>query len=160
MTTIVTDGRIIAADSLATAGNTKVMYAKDKIMVGGSDRGGPAVFAVSGHAAMLPPLARWVERGMLDEPPKATGENSEWNLLIIDRGGARRIESGVPHPFEVSFPHAMGSGRDFALAAMDAGASPERAVEIAISRDVWSGGEIQVVDICRELGIEKKTAAE
>lgn len=160
MTTVATDGKTIAADSLATAGSTKVMYAKDKIMVGGSDRGGAAVFAVSGHAAMLPHLARWVERGMADEPPKATGENSEWNLLIIDYWGARRVESGVPHAFEVPYPHAMGSGRDFALAAMDAGVSPERAVEIAIGRDVWSGGEIQVVDICRELGIDTKLAAE
>ena len=38
--------------------------------------------------------------------------------------------------------YAIGSGSDFALAAMDAGAEAEEAVAVAILRDVYSGGQI------------------
>lgn len=38
--------------------------------------------------------------------------------------------------------YAIGSGSDFALAAMDAGATAEEAVAVAILRDVYSGGQI------------------
>jgi ATP-dependent protease HslVU (ClpYQ) peptidase subunit len=38
---------------------------------------------------------------------------------------------------------AVGSGMLYALCAMDAGASAEEAVKVAIKRDVYSGGEIQ-----------------
>jgi len=40
--------------------------------------------------------------------------------------------------------YALGSGAPFALSAMDTGADAQTAVRVAISRDVWSGGVIQV----------------
>ena len=42
---------------------------------------------------------------------------------------------------------AMGSGRDFALGAMAAGASAEEAVRAAIAHDVYSGGEVVTLRI-------------
>jgi len=39
--------------------------------------------------------------------------------------------------------YSIGSGRKFALAAMECGKSPREAVEIAIKYDIYSGGEIQ-----------------
>lgn len=38
---------------------------------------------------------------------------------------------------------AVGSGMFYALSALDAGVTPEKAVEIAIKRDVFSGGAVQ-----------------
>lgn len=43
--------------------------------------------------------------------------------------------------------HAIGSGRDFALAAMRLGKSPREAVELSAEFDVYTGGEIEVVEI-------------
>lgn len=61
---------------------------------------------------------------------------------------------------------AIGSGADYAIAAMDAGLSAEEAVKIAIGRDVFSGGEVFVEtldpepeEITRE-SAEKMTQAE
>lgn len=41
--------------------------------------------------------------------------------------------------------HAHGAGRDFALAAMDAGASAEEAVRIACKRSTACGGRVQTM---------------
>jgi 20S proteasome alpha/beta subunit len=48
-------------------------------------------------------------------------------------------------------PTATGSGREFALAAMDLGASPEEAVKIACERDMMSGGNITALTRPRKL---------
>lgn len=47
----------------------------------------------------------------------------------------------------VERPFAIGSGRDFALAAMDMGATAKEAVEMAAKRDVYTGGTIRTVII-------------
>lgn len=44
-------------------------------------------------------------------------------------------------------PFATGSGRDFALAAMDMGASAKQAVKVASRRDVYTGGKIRTLTI-------------
>jgi hypothetical protein len=46
--------------------------------------------------------------------------------------------------------YAIGSGAEFALAAMDAGVSAVRAVKIAIGRDLWSGGKVTAVRLKRK----------
>ena len=47
----------------------------------------------------------------------------------------------------VMTPFAIGSGDDFAIGAMEAGASPEAAVVIAAKRDTGTGGEITVLSL-------------
>jgi ATP-dependent protease HslVU (ClpYQ) peptidase subunit len=44
-------------------------------------------------------------------------------------------------------PTALGSGWQWAMVAMDAGADARRAVELAIRRDVYSGGKIQTCKV-------------
>jgi len=44
------------------------------------------------------------------------------------------------YPLDVEY-FAIGSGSDYALAALDGGASPEKALEVAKFRDVFSGGD-------------------
>lgn len=41
---------------------------------------------------------------------------------------------------------AFGTGSHFALGAMDAGASVKKAIQIACQRDIYSGGEIDVIE--------------
>ena len=42
---------------------------------------------------------------------------------------------------------AIGSGRDFAYAAMDCGCSAKEAVKIACNRDIYTGGKIRTYKI-------------
>lgn len=49
----------------------------------------------------------------------------------------------IIEPQDPSIPWAMGSGSDFAIGAMDAGASAREAVKIASQRDVGTGGKIR-----------------
>lgn len=44
-------------------------------------------------------------------------------------------------------PDAMGSGAQYALAAMDMGASAEDAVRAAMKRDIYTGGAVRTVTI-------------
>jgi len=56
-------------------------------------------------------------------------------------------DSGICEHFEITFNEAKGSGSELALAAMDFGKSAKEAVEYAITRDIYSGGEVRVFDV-------------
>jgi ATP-dependent HslUV protease subunit HslV len=149
VTTIATDGKTIAADSLLTFGRERSLRPVDKILVRKR-----AIFAVAG-LRVLDILADWYEAGArLDAVPKIESTD-EWVMLVITREGMNYYHSRAPVPCPVSPPFAIGSGGEFAQGAMDAGASPERAVEIACRRSVESGPPIQVVDIAEALGLAK-----
>lgn len=47
-------------------------------------------------------------------------------------------------------PYAIGSGTPYAFAAMDMGASAEKAVEMAAKRDTSTGGKVRIVRIARD----------
>jgi len=49
-------------------------------------------------------------------------------------------------PYKLTYSWADGSGTDHALTALDMGAGAKKAVEMAIKRDVWSGGKVRVFD--------------
>lgn len=151
MTTIATDGRTIAADGRTAIGWMVSGTSERKIVVGVNEDGLPALFAVAGVMTMIGPLMKWVAGGREGEPPKCTGGDDPWTMLIIDASGIRRIDAGAPYPYFVPAPAAIGSGRDFAITALDLGKSPREAVEMACKRDVWSGGEILVIDIAEAL---------
>ena len=52
--------------------------------------------------------------------------------------------------YKLNCSWTAGSGMDHALTALDMGATAKQAVEIAIKRDVWSGGKVRVFD-CIEM---------
>jgi len=47
----------------------------------------------------------------------------------------------------IDFDMCLGSGGDFALAAMDFGATPKEAVKYAMTRDCATGGKIKVIKV-------------
>jgi hypothetical protein len=75
-------------------------------------------------------------------------------MLVIDleRGEHRCFAPlpTVPHSFSVRPPCAIGSGMDFALAAMACGKTAAEAVEIAARFDPNTGGRVDVID-CQEI---------
>lgn len=64
-------------------------------------------------------------------------------LFVID-------ENWLPQSCILDYDSAMGSGENFALAAMDMGKSAGEAVEYACTRDCYSGGKVTIYDIERK----------
>jgi ATP-dependent protease HslVU (ClpYQ) peptidase subunit len=139
MTTICTDGIVMAADSRACTNDT---IACDKVMklarlVDGS------VLGISGMATIDDRLARWIMGE--GEFPKDCGD---WSALHLTSEGVTfysKAHETSPRP--VDCPAAIGSGREFAIGAMLAGAGPVKAVEIAAMRDPFTGGPIKAMKV-------------
>jgi hypothetical protein len=147
MTTVAWDGKTLASESRATRGHEIAPWAEQKLFV----REGK-VYASAGEGNLTEPLMTWhAAGGDIDKAPKGDPETG-WTLLVIGHDGAYIYTSSSPYPYKITSPYAMGSGKQFALGALHAGKSAKEAVEIACRLDVWSGGEIQVVDIAEALG--------
>jgi 20S proteasome alpha/beta subunit len=59
-------------------------------------------------------------------------------MVISDNGNGGVLKE------ESKYNYALGSGRFFALAAMDTGMNAEQAVEYAMTRDCFTGGNVNV----------------
>ena len=153
MTTIVTDGKTIAADGRTLAGFEIANSASRKLRyVPGS--GHPAmIVAVCGVSAIKEVVCSWLAAGAdAAAAPRHTPETDGWSALVLTAEvPLRRITSVCPYFEEVPFPFGDGAGGDAALAAVLAGRTPREAVEIVASRWTHTGGEIVALDIARTL---------
>lgn len=144
MTTIAYDGRTVAADSMGVSGAYRVPGAYQKIR-----RVGERVYGLAGYPGWFDAWIRWYEDGA--DPKSAPHCNIEsdntGSFIVFERGRAFVFTSHVPYPSEIFAPDAWGSGCDFAIGAMKAGADARRAVEVAIDCDPHTGGEVQVIDL-------------
>lgn len=141
MTCIATDGLTIAADSLETMGTEKLLRSAKKIIeIGG------VIYASSGIGT-TESLAKWHQDGADPrDPPRYRDEH--WALLVINHDGTMHLFTALmPYAHPIVPPFALGTGGDYAMGAMLAGASAERAVEIACEIDTACGGEIVVMEI-------------
>ena len=68
-------------------------------------------------------------------------------IFITPLGAQWFYEKGIW--MEFNYPYAIGSGQAYAQAVMDAGLSAPEAVKIAIKRDCFSGGRVQVLKLKR-----------
>lgn len=87
-------------------------------------------------------------------------EDEDFSGLVVFADGIIFLYEGGKNSYQLAGQEyfSIGSGADFALAAMDAGANAMEAVAVAIKRDVYSGGEIfaeeldpEPVELTREL---------
>lgn len=137
----------MAADRMSCEGNTK--YGRmTKIF---RSRGHLLGFSGAADVAML--LLRWWERGALEEEwPDPHGDDGlEASMLVVTPGG--RILTYERFPFPLSLESeftAIGSGRDFALAALHLGHDPVKAIEVATELDSFTGGGIDVLSLMEE----------
>lgn len=143
MTTIAYDGRTLAADKQST-----VHGIADRVTKIFRVPGGAVAFAGSGlHAARL---LEWFRRNRpVDQWPAPKNEDQSADALFIAGDGQILMysgESSTPTPSESSFV-AMGSGRDFALAAMHLGHDARQAVEVAIALDINSGLGVDAIEL-------------
>lgn len=137
MTTIACDGKCIAGDGRGLVDGVIITDARDKLFSLSDGRAGGS----SGEGPDITRFAEWLEGG-------AKGKmhvSRDFCGLVLEPGGKviRYTNDGVP--LEVAPPIATGSGMEFAIGAMEAGASAEEAVRIAAKRDTGTGGTITVL---------------
>lgn len=79
-------------------------------------------------------------------------DDEDFTGLVVFTDGVIFMYEGGKRCYEIvgAEYYAIGSGADFALSAMDAGASAEDAVKVAIKRDVFSGGELFIEHLDEE----------
>lgn len=155
MTTIATDGVTIAADGLACTGSERCGMQTRKLRV---EHG--RIYAIAGDIAMFDALVEWHNRGADPSHEFKGRKDPNWSLMVIDGSGLTRFTDNCMYPDPFEYPQAFGSGADYAVAALRMGNTPKRAVEIAAELDVYTGGEIQVINIAEALGINTLEAAE
>lgn len=139
VTTIAYRDGVLAADSLATIGDTKAHGSYQKIR-----RIGDYMVGAAGSVAASEEFINWLLKHGDDDdlPPKG-----QYSALVIDaKGRVREIESGsiLPVPRNAKF-YSIGSGAPYALAAMYAGASAAEAVKIAAKIDTSTGLPVKIL---------------
>lgn len=141
MTVIAWDGKTLAADRRASLGNMhRTIHKLHRI--------GDCLCGSAGDSDMAQELLAWFRSGA--EPkefPPSQRDKDNWVGLLVVRpdGDLWRYERT---PFPVVFPQqqfAIGSGRDFALAAMWCGKSAAEAVDIACRFDASCGNGVDTL---------------
>lgn len=155
MTTIAVKDGIMVGDGRCSLGSTvikddmvKVFWINNHLMGG------------AGRARSISTFAQWLQKhtdytivnqevgDLVDLIPPVLQDDEEFTALVLtpDRQ-VLMYDGNVALNLGQDVPASIGSGSVFALAAMDAGSSAEDAVRIAMKRDVYSGGEITVVQL-------------
>ena len=143
MTLICWDGRTVAADGLYSYGDMRASGSLPKLRKVGSH-----VFGLTGTTALFDPMVEWFFGSRKPEDMPNAGEKHEnTRLLVFEAGGCVSYKISLPYPEPCFAPDAWGCCAEYAIGCLDAGASPERTVELAIARNQDLGGPVQVIDL-------------
>ncbi|WP_028449689.1 hypothetical protein [Chitinibacter tainanensis] len=146
MTTVAWDGKTLAADRQVTYGNQR--FEIKKLFVIGD---GKLLMAGAGTADDLKLFASWLEDSFADNELLFGGETPEIDdlqaIVINTQTGESYLYGEKLVPIEIKAPFAIGSGGDFAMAAMKLGKSAKEAVELASEIDIFSGFGVDYVDV-------------
>lgn len=152
MTCIAWDGATLAADKRACNGS--LARTTTKIFCG-RIHGFGALLGMSGDSGYGMMLVNWAQQGMKIEQFPTAPAGQAATLLVILRGlpggtSPYEVETYDTGPYGLQIHDrtiAIGSGRDFALGAMEMGATAELAVRAACKFDVYCGNGIDVLTV-------------
>lgn len=135
MTVIVWDGTTLAADKLAVNGGCA--FRVTKIFRIDADR----LAGIAGHLGRGMLVLDWLRRaGTAAEYPGSVKDDDWCSVMVVHRSGVIHLYESVGAPFAVDgYRHAIGSGRDFARAALWYGANALEAVRVASELSVDCG---------------------
>lgn len=143
---------------------TVVWSAKHKMLAADRQVGSPIVekpkildagkylLAGAGYYDDLYEVALWLSKGAdeNDKPELPDRSDGDSNFLVVTKetGEAAWLTTPFlrPVPIHEEF-YTLGSGGDFALGALMAGANPAKAIAIAIHLDPQSGGYVDVIKL-------------
>jgi ATP-dependent protease HslVU (ClpYQ) peptidase subunit len=143
MTTVVYSNGVMAADRMACEGNNKSGRMTKIFRVNGH------LVGFSGAADVSMMLLRWFENGANAEDwPDPHDDGMEASMLVVTPTGQVLQYERFPVPLVMEHKHhGIGSGRDFALAALHLGLDPIKAVELACELDAYSGGGVDSLSL-------------
>lgn len=141
MTCIAWDGKTLAADKRAVHGGmiftvTKIFRVYDRLV------------AASGDFDRINESVAWFKAGADPEkmPPYARDNTDFVAMLVIEADGTILKYERSAIPFKIESPFfAVGSGRDYAMAAMHLGHTAAKAVEVACALDSCCGNGIDTL---------------
>jgi hypothetical protein len=140
MTTIAWDGRTLAADKQSTSGGTPTPTTK--IFEAISPDGERWIYGCSGQSAMCQEFTRRLNAGL------PMTDMTDFDVLAVDpAGGVWWASHNLVWSRMQVKNWAMGSGADYALGAMAAGASAAAAIDIAMRLDVNTGIGVDALEL-------------
>lgn len=139
MTVVAWDGQTLAADKMAMAGSLK-SGVTTKLF-----RWDNGICAIAGDMVQGLAVISWLQDGADPETfPKDPDHEASVLVIQNDKRVFYYEDSPIALPFENQF-HAIGSGRDYALAAMHLGKSAEEAVAVACALDAFCGNGVDTM---------------
>lgn len=143
MTTIVYDhkARQIAVDGRTTAGGLICTEKAEKWIRDGNDW-----WFLCGSVCDRERMIEYIKDGNM-EPPRWKIECSGF---LVSKGKVYQClvtDDGEPCKSEIHYSDSMGSGSQFALAAIDHGKTAKQAIKYAMTRDNGTGGKVSVFDV-------------
>lgn len=131
----------MAADRRSAEGNSKVGSASKIFKVNGH------LIGFSGRADTAALLRYWFENGAKPEEwPDPYDDETDCSMIVVTPDNQVMYYERFPVPLVMENEYfALGSGRDYALAALELGCNPEQAVEVACKLDLFSGNGIDVL---------------
>lgn len=139
MTTIAYRDGVLAADGLCTCNGGVLSTRMRKIGAKGA-----ILWSSSGDTSWAKTFRDWVSDGLKGEYPKPPDDRTGGIIYLPNGDIVVFHQLGVEHRPGLPF-WADGSGADYALGAMQAGATAEEAVRAAMVWDTGTGGEIFVL---------------
>ena len=145
---MVSDGRMSLGDMIIKDDTEKVFWVNNHLV------------GVCGRARAINTFVTWLQKmtdyhivnqevgELVDLVPPALEDDEGYSALVVTP--SRQVlmyEGNTPIDMGLDVPMSVGSGSCFALASMKTGASAEEAVKVACELDVYSGGEITVVQL-------------
>jgi hypothetical protein len=154
MSTIAFDGYGIAADTRVTVGDGEIFQGHVCKILIGPHRSAVAVVGPTSDG-FREAILGWLEsepwrKGGVD-PQKIPGghlEDCSWAaywMPMSDPGAVFWMSRNMPAPLRLVGPHAIGTGREYAMAAMMLGKSAAEAVALACKLDSGSGLPLDVL---------------
>jgi hypothetical protein len=147
MTIIAWDGKTLAADKLA-CGSFKHNVTKITRESVFYEYRRTVLVGAAGPLDAASDLISWfIKDRTIDKFPQMQRSENDWAslLVIMDNGWIHRYDRS---PISIKIPpqrYAMGSGCDFAMAAMYLGKTAEEAVKVACELDPSCGGGVDTL---------------
>jgi hypothetical protein len=143
MTVIAWDGKTLAADKRATNGT--LYRTVTKIF-----RVGDCLVGYAGDPAFGNEMCAWLRAGeKIADFPTGQRDKDDWaGTLVIRSNGVIQKYERTPYPITFEDKHhAIGCGRDFALAAMYLGKTAREAVEVTCALDSGCGNGVDTLTL-------------
>lgn len=136
MTVLTCDGETVAADSMATADEQKFRSLKPKLV---RKRG--VLFGFFGAESGRRVLIEWYLAGA-DPDDLPPGLGGTWHMVVFHRTHAVVYHKELLYGDDYEYPCAFGSGGQFAMGALSAGATAVEAARIACKHCSTCGGPV------------------